>query len=390
MALPAGAATATITVGVSTDIAGEAGTITGLAVRPECRLVWAATGQPIEDWNVGAIDAATATLVVLADQDGVVTSGTVAGAPALVAIRSWPMVAVWWVKSADGQQRKIIRRFPASLLAAGGALDLDLLPAHGVVPPAQITYAQRLHFGTGSPEEIGAEVAAYLLANPPALTDLSDVEIGDSTPGDVMTVDEAGVWGPAAIPAPDLTGYVQTTDARLSDARTPTAHAASHKTAGADALTAADIGAQPAGSYAAASHTQAASTISDSTTVGRSVLTAVDAAAARTAIGAGTSSLAIGTTGTTAAAGNRAASETAIGMVELATTAEATTGTDTTRAVTPAGLKAAADTKAPAATAVTTDTTQTITGAKTMTAPTMVAAVPAATFGADLTPAGGL
>ena len=48
MALPAGAATATITVGVSTDIAGEAGTITGLAVRPECRLVWAATGQPIE------------------------------------------------------------------------------------------------------------------------------------------------------------------------------------------------------------------------------------------------------------------------------------------------------------------------------------------------------
>ena len=126
MALPAGAATATITVGVSTDIAGEAGTITGLAVRPECRLVWAATGQPIEDWDVGAIDAATATLVVLADQDGVVTSDTVAGAPALVAIRSWPMVAVWWVKSAGGQCRKIVRRFPASLLAAGGTLDLDL------------------------------------------------------------------------------------------------------------------------------------------------------------------------------------------------------------------------------------------------------------------------
>ena len=87
MALPAGAATATITVGVSTDIAGEAGTITGLAVRPECRLVWAATGQPIEDWNVGVIDAATATLVVLADQDGVVTSGKEAGVPALVSIR---------------------------------------------------------------------------------------------------------------------------------------------------------------------------------------------------------------------------------------------------------------------------------------------------------------
>ncbi|ASR80652.1 minor tail protein [Arthrobacter phage Piccoletto] len=55
---------------------------------------------------------------------------------------------------------------------------------------------------------------------------------------------------------------------------------------------------------AAASHTHAASEISDSTTVGRSLMTAADAAAARTAIGAGTSSLVIGTTGTTAKAGN--------------------------------------------------------------------------------------
>lgn len=52
------------------------------------------------------------------------------------------------------------------------------------------------------------------------------------------------------------------------------------------------------------SHTHTASNISDSTTVGRSVLTAADATAARTAIGAGTSNLAIGTTGTTASAGN--------------------------------------------------------------------------------------
>jgi hypothetical protein len=54
------------------------------------------------------------------------------------------------------------------------------------------------------------------------------------------------------------------------------------------------------------SHTHTASQISDSTTTGRSVLTAVDAAAARTAIGAGTgtSNLAIGSTGTTAKAGD--------------------------------------------------------------------------------------
>lgn len=43
-----------------------------------------------------------------------------------------------------------------------------------------------------------------------------------------------------------------------------------------------------------------------------------------------------------------AASETAAGGVELATVTEATTGTDTSRAVTPAGLKAVADTKAAA------------------------------------------
>ena len=96
---------------------------------------------------------------------------------------------------------------------------------------------------------------------------------------------------------------------------------------------------------------------------------------ARTAIGAGTSSLVIGTGAGNAKAGNYtppdatttvkglvqltgdlrgtataptvvAASATVAGKVELATTAEATTGTDTVRAVTPAGVKAVADTKA--------------------------------------------
>lgn len=44
--------------------------------------------------------------------------------------------------------------------------------------------------------------------------------------------------------------------------------------------------------------------ISDATTVGRSVLTAADQGAARTAIGAGTSNLTLGTTASTALAGN--------------------------------------------------------------------------------------
>ena len=47
-----------------------------------------------------------------------------------------------------------------------------------------------------------------------------------------------------------------------------------------------------------------AEAITDSTTIGRAVLKATDAAAARTAIGAGTSNLTIGTTASTAKAGN--------------------------------------------------------------------------------------
>jgi hypothetical protein len=47
-----------------------------------------------------------------------------------------------------------------------------------------------------------------------------------------------------------------------------------------------------------------ADTLSGATTVGKNVLKASDATAARSAIGAGTSNLALGTTGTTAAAGN--------------------------------------------------------------------------------------
>jgi hypothetical protein len=64
--------------------------------------------------------------------------------------------------------------------------------------------------------------------------------------------------------------------------------------------------------FTPSAHTHPASAISDSTATGRSVLTAVDAAAARTAIGAGTSSLVIGTGATDAMAGNRSFSYTEI------------------------------------------------------------------------------
>jgi len=150
--------------------------------------------------------------------------------------------------------------------------------------------------------------------------------------------------------ASTLTGYVQTSDARLSDSRewsattisqaeaeagsattrraftaqrvfqaaaawwaataTATGQALSTAANAAAARTTLGLGSAATSSsadFAAASHSQAASTISDSTTTGRAVLTAADAAAARTAIGAGTSSLAVSSAAPAALAATAAA-----------------------------------------------------------------------------------
>jgi hypothetical protein len=64
---------------------------------------------------------------------------------------------------------------------------------------------------------------------------------------------------------------------------------------------------------------------------------------------------------------NVVASATAAGIVELATTAEATTGTDTARAVTPAGLAAAATTHVAAASTTVAGKVELATNAETIT-----------------------
>lgn len=76
-------------------------------------------------------------------------------------------------------------------------------------------------------------------------------------------------------------------------------------------------------SRAPLAHTQAASTISDSTTVGRAVLTAADAAAARTAIGAGTGNGSV--TSVAAGAGLSGGTITTTGTISMPNTGTAGT-----------------------------------------------------------------
>lgn len=78
----------------------------------------------------------------------------------------------------------------------------------------------------------------------------------------------------------------------------------------------ADVTGKPS-TFPPSTHTHTAAQISDASAVGRSVLTAADAAAARTAIGAGTSNLAIGTTASTAAAGNHTHAASAVSTAAI-------------------------------------------------------------------------
>ncbi|MFZ1250616.1 MAG: SGNH/GDSL hydrolase family protein [Candidatus Microsaccharimonas sp.] len=75
-------------------------------------------------------------------------------------------------------------------------------------------------------------------------------------------------------------------------------------------------------SKAVVSHTHTAANISDATTIGRNVLTATDAAAARVVIGAGTSNLTIGNTSTTAKAGDYTPTKSDVGLNNVDNTSD--------------------------------------------------------------------
>lgn len=108
-----------------------------------------------------------------------------------------------------------------------------------------------------TPAQISAAVAALVDAAPGTLDTLNELAAALGDDQNFATTVTTALSNKAEASA--LALKVDSTDARLSDARTPTAHAASHATGGTDAVTPAAIGA------AAASHTHAASAITSGT-----------------------------------------------------------------------------------------------------------------------------
>lgn len=179
--------------------------------------------------------------------------------------------------------------FSSTASAEAGASAASATASSGFADAA-LTQANRAVSEADRAEAAADEIATGAVAD----NAISTVKIQDGA----VTKPKLGASVQTSLDKAD--GAVQGSDARLSDARTPTAH--THAIGNVTGLQNALDG------KSATTHTHVAADISDATTVGRNVIKAADAAAARTAIGAGTgngtSNLAIGATSTTAMRGD--------------------------------------------------------------------------------------
>lgn len=178
----------------------------------------------------------------------------------------------------------------ASTASAQAGASASSASASSGFADAALTQANRAFSEADRAEAAADEIATGAVAD----NAISTIKVQDGA----VTKPKLGTSVQASLDRAD--SAIQDTDARLTDARTPTAH--THTIGNVTGLQTALDG------KSATAHTHAAADIADATTVGRNVMKATDAAAARAAIGAGTgngtSNLAIGTTSSTAMRGD--------------------------------------------------------------------------------------
>lgn len=315
MAWPSGMQLVNITVGSTLNFFGDEQivkvTVTPVIGGSSTRLIWAATGQPVVLGTkefTGLAGSIASFTIPNPDQDGFIDG-------AGNAARNWSYSATVVVAG---------QRWTQAFQPVAGQteIDLDLVPDGAITAPTSAP--------TPAVTSVNGKVGAVIITGGDG---------GGASTWDELT-DKPTEFPPAdhTHPIVEVTGLQTTLDGKAATSHTHTIGnvtglqtALDGKQASGSYATSSDLttglngkanathahavtdvtglqtaldGKQASGSYALTTHTHAAANISDSTTTGRSVLTATDEAAARAAIGAGTSSVIVGTGATNAKAGN--------------------------------------------------------------------------------------
>lgn len=234
MGLPVGVATCTLTFGSALDWAGGDLSITA-QVTPTHDLVWAATGQPLLSFPLSVQAAAGVpgqVVLPVTDQTGFLDS-------AGDAFTGWAYSITLTFRGATGMKSVTKAVQP---ITGQSVIDLDLVPSGSVTTPVSAPIPDVISVNGQTGVVVistgGGEGGAVDSVN--GQTGVVSLDAGDvgadpagtaSTAVGVHSADTTAVHGIA-----NTANLVLTGDARLSNSRTPTAHATSHADGGADEL----------------------------------------------------------------------------------------------------------------------------------------------------------